>query len=91
MACERTVPLLHKTGLHMRSAGSLAQVAGKFECDIAVTVTTTGRKANAKSMLEILTLGALPGVDLRFEAEGRDAQEALDAIEQLVRDNFHEE
>ena len=90
MLLERRVPLLHKTGLHVRAAGSLAQTAGQFQSDITVTVVATGRTANAKSILEILTLEALPGVELSLEAEGDDADQALDALEELVRADFNE-
>ncbi len=88
MALERKVPLLHKTGLHLRAAGCLAEAAGKFSSDVRLTVG--GRTVNAKSVLEILTLGAGPGVELHLQAEGEDAEPALCALETLIRENFNE-
>jgi len=88
MSMERRVPLLHKTGLHLRAAGRFAEAANLFQSDISLSAT--GRTVNAKSVLEILTLGAGPGVDLVIRAKGGDAEKALDALEKLVRDNFDE-
>ena len=89
MVMERQVPLLHRTGLHLRAAGKFAQVAGRFGADIRVGVH--GRLVNGKSALDILTLGAAPGVDLIIRAEGPDAEAALMELEALVKGNFDEE
>ena len=89
MALECKVPLLHRTGLHLRAAGRFAETAGKYSAD--VTLTVSGRSVNAKSVLEILTLGAAPGVELVIRAAGTDAQSALEDLEALVRNNFGEE
>ena len=88
MPNERKVPLLHKTGLHLRAAGRFAEMANGFES--AVNLSALGRTVNGKSVLEILTLGAGPGIDLLIQAEGADADKALDALEELVRANFNE-
>ena len=89
MVLQRAVPLLHRTGLHLRAAGRFAEVAGQFKSDVRLSVA--GRGVNAKSVLDILTLGAGPGVELLIEAEGPDAESALDCLEALVRNNFDEE
>ena len=89
MALEREIPLLHRTGLHLRAAGRFAETAGRYACEVRLTVG--GRCVDAKSVLDILTLGAGPGVQLRISADGPDAAQALDGLEQLVRDNFGEE
>lgn len=89
MPMERKVPLLHRTGLHLRAAGRFAEAASAFQSDI--TLAVTGRVVNGKSVLDILTLGAGPGVELVIQADGEDAEKALDALETLVRNNFDEE
>jgi len=89
MLVERTIPLLHRTGLHLRAAGRFAETASRYKADIGLSVDN--RSVNGKSVLEILTLGAAPGVELTICAQGEDAEDALDALEALVQDNFGEE
>jgi len=88
MTVEKRVPLLHRTGLHLRAAGRFAETANSFKAD--VTLTVEGRSVNGKSVLEILTLGAAPGVELLIAAEGEQATEAAESLARLVRDNFGE-
>jgi phosphotransferase system HPr (HPr) family protein len=83
-----TLTINHEAGLHARPAALFVQTAGKFASDI--TVTHGERSGNAKSVLSVLTLGAKQGAEVTISAEGEDAQEALDAIKELVESNFGE-
>jgi phosphotransferase system HPr (HPr) family protein len=47
-------------------------------------VCANGRQANAKSILEILGLGADGGTELAISASGDDAAAAVAQLEQLV-------
>ena len=85
----RKVPLLHKTGLHMRPAGRIMETACKFKSK--VQLSWADRSADAKSILEMLSLAAPPGAELTVAAQGSDADEALDAIESLIRDRINRE
>ena len=85
----RKVALLHKTGLHMRPAGRIMETALKFKSD--VQLKWADRSANAKSILEMLSLAAPPGAELVLEASGSDADQALDALEALIRDRINRE
>ena len=85
----RKVPLLHKTGLHMRPAGRIMELANRYKSNIRLGCAD--RSANAKSILEMLSLAAPPGVELTLEAQGSDAEQALDAIEGLIRDQINRE
>jgi phosphocarrier protein HPr len=83
-----TLTINHEAGLHARPAALFVQTAGKFASDI--TVTHGERSGNAKSVLSVLTLGAKQGAEVTISAEGEDAQQALDAIKELVESNFGE-
>jgi len=85
---EITVTIHHKVGLHARPASMFVKTATQFKSDI--TVTNGDRNANAKSILNVLTLGANQGAQIVIQAEGPDADEALAALEALVKDNFGE-
>jgi phosphocarrier protein HPr len=85
---EITLTIQHKVGLHARPAALFVQTAQQFDSDIRVTHDE--RKANAKSILNVLTLGAGPGAAITVCAEGKDAEQALVALETLVENNFEE-
>ena len=74
--CEATVTL---TGdLHARPAGALAIAAAKFESSVELTAGT-GR-ADGKSVLAIMGLGATGGQEVTVRATGTDAREAVTAL-----------
>jgi phosphocarrier protein FPr len=69
-------------GLHLRPASRLAQAAGRYRADIQIECG--GLRADAKSVLSILVLGATPGALLRFTAQGDDAAAALAAMREAL-------
>jgi phosphotransferase system HPr (HPr) family protein len=85
---EIKLTVRHKVGLHARPAALFVQTAKQFKSDIKVTHGE--RVANAKSILNVLTLGASQGAVITISAEGEDADQALEALETLVEDNFGE-
>ena len=75
-SCEQAVTL---TGdLHARPAGALAVAAAKFSS--AVSLTVGGSRADAKSVLGVMGLGATSGQHVTVAADGPDAEEAVAAI-----------
>ena len=81
--------ITHDVGLHARPAALFVQTAKRYASTI--TVHYGERRANAKSMLQIVTLAAKQGAELTLHAEGDDAEQALQALRQLVETNFNEE
>jgi phosphotransferase system HPr (HPr) family protein len=79
---ERVVTLPAGIDLHARPAAQLVRTAVGFSAQI--TVAVDGREANAKSLLDVLALGATAGTPLRLAASGQDADVALDALDQCV-------
>jgi phosphocarrier protein HPr len=84
-----TTTITHRVGLHARPAAIFVQTAKRYAATISVH--NGERKANAKSMVQVLTLGAKQGSELMIEAEGDDAEQALQALQDLIAANFHEE
>jgi phosphotransferase system HPr (HPr) family protein len=68
--------------LHARPAGAFIRLAAKADAEIRVEAN--GRSANAKSILEVLALGATGGTELAISASGADATEALEGLAELV-------
>jgi phosphotransferase system HPr (HPr) family protein len=85
------VSVRHKLGLHARPAALFVKLAARYPCSVSVrNVTCDSKPVNAKSILSVLTLGVQQGHVVEIEAEGDQAQEALQALEQLLSNNFGE-
>ena len=76
------VRLPEAIALHARPAGVFVRAAASFAATIEVQAN--GRRANAKSILEILGLGADGGTELTISASGDDAVEAVAELASLV-------
>lgn len=86
---EKTILITHEVGLHARPASLFVQTASKFASEIKVSCED--KTANAKSILTVLTLGAHQGSEITITAEGPDAEEAVNALVDLVESNFGED
>ena len=75
---NRTVRLNNRFGLHMRPAAEVARIAGAYEAEITIVVEEN--RANARSVFELLILGAAHGQLLELWAEGHDADAALSEL-----------
>ena len=86
---RKEVEIKNKLGLHARPASLLVKLAGKFESDIQLAKDDT--EINAKSILGVMMLAAGPGQSITIAADGKDEDEAIDAIASLVESGFGEE
>ena len=68
--------------LHARPAARFVSEANRFRC--AIVVIANGRQANAKSILDVLSLGAIGGTKLQLTASGEDAVAAVTQLAALV-------
>ncbi len=76
------VRLPDSVSLHARPAGAFVRAAAGF--DATIEVRANGRRASAKSILEILGLGADGGTELEIAASGDDAVAAVAHLVELV-------
>jgi phosphocarrier protein len=88
MLDRRTLTIINVRGLHARASRKLAEIALRHEARIVVR--RDGEEADARSLMDLMMLGAGIGSEIEVEAEGEDATQALDAIEALIVDKFHE-
>ena len=79
----------NKLGLHARAAAKIVKISNQFQSRICII--KNGREADAKSMLDILTLSCPWGTRLEVCAEGEDAAEALAALAVLFDNKFGED
>jgi phosphotransferase system HPr (HPr) family protein len=85
----RAVVIVNPQGLHARPAERLARAALQYEARIEVICRN--ERVDAKSILHLLTLGATQGTELVIEAQGDDAQQAVESLARLVESGFVEE
>ena len=78
---ERRVFIRDELGLHARPAARLAQTAQQFTSSI--TLEYEDMKADAKSILDILSLSAGRGSSLVIRCQGQDADKAASRLAEL--------
>jgi phosphocarrier protein HPr len=83
---KRVVVVKNKQGIHARPAEMFVRRAQQFQSKIEIV--RDGYRVEAKSIMNLLTLGAAQGTELTLEAEGSDAQEAVDALAEVVEKDF---
>ncbi len=75
-------------GLHARPAAVFVETAQTFASQI--TLVKNGRRANAKSILSIMTLDIRSGDVVTLEADGADEANAVAALSELVANRLAE-
>ncbi|BDU39851.1 fused PTS fructose transporter subunit IIA/HPr protein [Vibrio nigripulchritudo] len=88
---EGIFSIKNEHGLHARPGAMLVAEAKKFDATIKVTnLNGDGQSANAKSLMKVIALGVKRGHELKFIAQGEDAQQAIDAIGQAIASGLGE-
>lgn len=84
--CVKEVLVQNQVGLHARPATFFIQKANEFKS--AIWVEKEERRANAKSLLGVLSLGIVGGTTIKVIADGPDEQAAVDGLVALVESGF---
>lgn len=79
----------NRLGLHARPAAMFVREANRHKCEIHVE--KDGETINGKSIMGLMMLAAGMGSRIRIVASGPGAQEAVQALRQLVERKFDEE
>ena len=77
------IVIQNRTGLHARPAKVLVNLAKQFKSDI--NLQHGAKRANAKSMVSVLTLGVVSGSRITVQADGVDEEKAIAEIEAAIR------
>lgn len=80
---ERTVTVVPEDGLHARPAAKFVETANEYDADVRVAADGDD-PVDAASMLAVTSLGVASGDDVTIVAEGKEAEAALDALEELL-------
>ncbi len=85
----RVIVIRNEQGLHARPADMFVKLAHQFNSQIMLV--RDNYRVEARNIMDLLTLGAGPGTELVLEAYGDDAQQAVEALAQLVESGFPKE
>lgn len=77
--------IIDPIGLHARPASKIVNEASKYKSDIKIILD--GRAANAKSIINLMSLGIKHNNKIEIEVRGLDEEEALKGIERVLIEN----
>jgi phosphocarrier protein len=86
---ELSVEIRNADGLHMRPAMQFVDVASKYDSE--VTVSNKETSVDGKSIMQMSMLAATCGTKLKIRSEGLDADEAIEALRELVEVKMFDE
>ena len=73
-------------GLHARPAGLLVKEAAKFKS--AITLDSGAKKADAKRIMVVMSMGVKQGVEVTVTVDGEDEDAAFEAIKTFFETNL---
>ena len=80
---EITVTVVDPVGLHARPATVAVNAASKFKSDIKISYK--GKAENMKSIMGVMSLGIPTQSEISISAEGEDADQAIEAIVEVLQ------
>ncbi len=89
MVSRTEVEIQNSLGLHARPSSKFVSTAKKYQSRISVKKGP--HVVDGKSVMGLMTLAAARGSRIVIEAEGQDAEEMVEALEELIREKFGEE
>lgn len=84
----KELEVTNRAGIHARPASAIAKIAQRFKSDITMELGTI--KINAKSIMGVITLGAIHKTKVICTCSGEDEKEAMDALQSLFEKRFEE-
>ncbi len=75
---KETIVVGLKNGLEARPAALFVQIASKYESHISILLTD--KQVNAKSIMGMMSLGAIKGQEITLLVDGEDEDEAMEAL-----------
>ena len=91
-AVSREIIVSNTMGLHARPAMQFVDLANQFRSDIKVVKPGEEPvEADGKSVMQMIVLEAIQGTTLQIQANGDDAEDAVNKLAELFAKKFGEE
>ena len=81
-----TYVITDRVGIHARPAGIVVKTAQKYQSEI--TLKAGGCSADAKKLMQLMSLGVKGGEEISVTAVGPDEEEACAAMEKVLKENL---
>lgn len=81
---QSTIEIKNNEGLHARPASEFSKAAMKYKSDIKAYKNGEIKAYNPKSILSIMSMGAVKGDILRIEATGEDEAAAIEDLKTIL-------
>ena len=81
--------IINDKGLHARASARFVEVVEKFESE--VTVEKDGLEASGSSIMGLLMLVASKGTTIKVMSNGKDSEELILALDNLIKSKFGED
>jgi phosphocarrier protein HPr len=88
-SASRQMKIVNQKGLHARAAAKFVKVAGEYASEISVCLGKT--EVCGTSIMGLMMLAASRGTVISVTADGYDAETAVEALSELVRNRFDED
>lgn len=79
----------NKLGLHARAAALLVKTTSKFLSEVLISARK--QTVNGKSIMGVLMLAASQGTKIKVTVTGKDAQDCMNVIAEVINGKFGEE
>lgn len=86
---KQSTKIINKLGLHARAATKFANTANRYSCN--VYVINGEKKIDGKSIMALMLLAAAKGTELTLSTDGKDEEDAMKALLDLIENRFEEQ
>ncbi|OGO77550.1 MAG: serine kinase [Clostridiales bacterium GWB2_37_7] len=81
---QAIVEITNNEGLHARPASDFSKTSMKYKSEIKVYKNNEEKAYNPKSILSVMSMGAVKGDVLRIEASGEDEAAAIEGLKTIL-------
>lgn len=85
---EKNTTVVNKLGIHARAAAKLVSTASQFTSQIELV--KDGKRANAKSIMNVMMLAATHCTEVQLIVDGEDEAQAMETMLALFAGGFEE-
>ena len=86
---QENILIINKLGLHARAAAKFVGVANQYGCKVGVGLDEESQ-VDGKSIMQVMMLAASKGTEICISCEGEQADDAMNALLELINDYFGE-